>query len=183
MKSPRSSDVPAGPVVRETTMTATLDDVPDLLPARMLNEYTYCPRLFFLEWVQAEFADSADTVEGSFQHRRVDRERGTAPAPGRGEPGAGAETAEAREDPDSPQVATSLMLSDPGHGLIARIDLVEFDGTTCVPVDYKKGSVPSVPECAYEPERVQLCARASSSGPMGTTATMGSSTSPSPGRE
>lgn len=26
--------------------------VPDLLPARMLNEYAYCPRLFHLEWVQ-----------------------------------------------------------------------------------------------------------------------------------
>ena len=24
----------------------------NLLPARMLNEYAYCPRLFYLEWVQ-----------------------------------------------------------------------------------------------------------------------------------
>jgi hypothetical protein len=30
----------------------------------MLNEFTYCPRLGYLEWVQGEFADSADTVEG-----------------------------------------------------------------------------------------------------------------------
>jgi len=39
-------------------------DLP-LLPARMLNEYQYCPRLSYLEWVQGEWAESADTVEGS----------------------------------------------------------------------------------------------------------------------
>jgi hypothetical protein len=33
-----------------------------LLPARMLNEFTYCPRLAYLEWVQGEFVDSADTA-------------------------------------------------------------------------------------------------------------------------
>jgi len=27
--------------------------LPDLLPARMLNEFVYCPRLFFYEWVEA----------------------------------------------------------------------------------------------------------------------------------
>ena len=43
----------------------------DLVPARMLNEFAYCPRLAYLEWVQGEFADSVDTVEGRFQHRRV----------------------------------------------------------------------------------------------------------------
>ena len=38
---------------------------PELVPARMLNEYAYCPRLAYLEWVQGEFADSVDTIEGS----------------------------------------------------------------------------------------------------------------------
>lgn len=28
----------------------TVTELPDLVPARMLNEYVYCPRLFFLEW-------------------------------------------------------------------------------------------------------------------------------------
>ena len=45
---------------------------PDLIPARMLNEFAYCPRLAYLEWVQGEFEDSVDTVEGRFHHRRVD---------------------------------------------------------------------------------------------------------------
>ena len=35
-----------------------------LLPARMVNEYVYCPRLAYLEWVQGEWADSAERVTG-----------------------------------------------------------------------------------------------------------------------
>ena len=46
----------------------------------MLNEYAYCPRLAYLEWVQGEFDDSVDTIEGRFQHRRVDRPSGELPA-------------------------------------------------------------------------------------------------------
>lgn len=34
-------------------------DLP-LLPARMVNEYQYCPRLAYLEWVQGEWADSSE---------------------------------------------------------------------------------------------------------------------------
>ena len=47
-------------------------ELPDYLPARMVNEFAYCPRLFFYEWVEGLFAESVDTVEGSIQHRRVD---------------------------------------------------------------------------------------------------------------
>src|SRR5580700_6561260 len=51
----------------------TIQDVPDLVPARMLNEFAYCPRLAYLEWVQGEFADNLETREGRFGHRRVDQ--------------------------------------------------------------------------------------------------------------
>src|SRR5437588_714018 len=34
------------------------------LPARMVNEFQYCPRLAYLEWVQGEWAESADCVQG-----------------------------------------------------------------------------------------------------------------------
>jgi len=54
-------------------------DMP-LLPARMVNEYQYCPRLAYLEWVQGEWADSADTADGAYTHRRVDRGGGRLPA-------------------------------------------------------------------------------------------------------
>jgi CRISP-associated protein Cas1 len=38
---------------------AAPDVVPELVPARMLNEYAYCPRLFFLEWVDRLWAPSS----------------------------------------------------------------------------------------------------------------------------
>ena len=76
------------------------DDVPELVPARMLNEFCYCPRLAYLEWVQGEFADNLETREGRFKHRRVDQaDRREVPEPGRNgdegarepDPAAGAE--------------------------------------------------------------------------------------------
>lgn len=56
-------------------------EVPELLPARMVNEYVYCPRLFHLEWVGKEWAHSHDTVAGMGTHRRVDRPSGNIDAP------------------------------------------------------------------------------------------------------
>ncbi len=111
----------------------------------MLNEYTYCPRLCYMEWVQGEFAHSADTLDGRFQHRRVDRPAGDLPAPN-------------DEDAQPEKIhARSVMLSDEGLGAIARIDLVETDGARATPVDYKRGTVPDIPGHVYDPERVQLC--------------------------
>lgn len=119
--------------------------LPRLLPVRMLNEHVYCPRLFALEYLQQEWADSADTVEGRTVHRRVDQEGGRLPEPAGGE--------------EPPAVARSVLLSDEGLGLIARIDLVESEGGRVVPVDYKRGSPPDRPERAWDPERVQVCAQ------------------------
>lgn len=121
--------------------SAAASDVPELVPPRMVNEFTYCPRLFFLEWVQARFADNADTVEGRYVHRVVDKEDGKAPLPDEGE-----------------LIATrSLLLSSPTLGLTGRVDVVEGDGGKVRPVDTKRGSPPDNAERSWEPERVQLC--------------------------
>ncbi|MCG5540857.1 MULTISPECIES: CRISPR-associated endonuclease Cas4g/Cas1g [unclassified Halorhodospira] len=128
-------------------------DVP-LLPARMVNEFVYCPRLAYLEWVQGEWADSADTVQGRYGHRRVDqaqtsgrRSKDPLPAGGDAEEG---ERIHAR----------SITLSSNQIGLIAKMDLVEGNGDGEVtPVDYKRGKRPHVAKGAYEPELVQLCAQ------------------------
>ena len=42
------------------------------LPARMLNEVTYCPRLFYYEHVEGVFAHNQETVEGSLRHSQLD---------------------------------------------------------------------------------------------------------------
>ncbi|MGI6458659.1 MAG: CRISPR-associated endonuclease Cas4g/Cas1g [Candidatus Hydrogenedentales bacterium] len=140
-----------------------IQQLPDLIPARMLNEYAYCPRLCWLEWVEAEFADSADTVDGRYQHRRVDREQGSLADPDddtAGEAdGDGEKSAEPSVDDPVLTQARSVMMSDPGLGLIARIDMVEETAGVVVPVDVKRGAAPDLPEGAYEPERVQVCAQ------------------------
>lgn len=134
--------------------------VPELVPARMLNELAYCPRLFHLEWVEARFADSADTVEGRWHHRVVDRGGGSAPlvAAPSVSPG-GDDGADVGGAGDQPSVVRSLLLSSTSLGIVAKADLVEGapDGTV-VPVDYKRGRPAPVPERAWEPERMQLCA-------------------------
>ena len=117
----------------------------DLIPARMVNEFVYCPRLFYIEWVQGEFRHSVDTVEGTVVHRRVDRESGAF------------EVAEAVQLDEEWQ-ARSVLLSAPRLGLIARVDIVEGHGGKVRPVDYKKGRPGK--EGPRDPERVQLAVQA-----------------------
>lgn len=115
---------------------------PRLLPARMLNEFAYCPRLFHIEFVEGLFEDNADTVEGRSVHRRVEKKEEPLPEAG----------------PDAPPaIARSVTLSSEALGVIAKIDLLEADGAVATPVDTKRGQAPDLPEGAYEPERVQLC--------------------------
>jgi len=135
-------------------------DLPDMIPVRMLNEFTYCPRLGYLEWVEGEWASNLETMEGTFGHRRVDQ------APKRASKKTGMAndqcpkpSDESEEPPDQMIHARSLMLSAPSEGLLAKLDLLELEGMEATPVDYKRGRAPAIPEGAYEPERVQLCAQ------------------------
>ena len=158
-------------------------ELPELIPVRMLNEFAYCPRLAYLEWVQGEWRENLDTRQGTFAHRNVDRPtRSDVPVPNHnGTPdrasylgglrvvlGADATNGseQSRDDGDANESSTgeaiharSFTLSSPEEGLIARLDLLELEGEIATPVDYKRGRVPDVPEGAYEPERVQLCAQ------------------------
>ena len=123
---------------------ASEGEATNLIPARIINEYVYCPRLAYLEWVQGEWAASYDTVEGAYAHRRVDRKSGTMP------------TADDVQEDDVIH-ARSVYLSSEKLGVVAKMDLVEVEGGAVVPVDYKKGKRPHVARGAYDPERVQLC--------------------------
>ena len=78
------------------------------------------------------------------QHRRVDREDRPL------------SSAEVLADQERPRTR-SVTLSSRRLGLVAKIDMVESDGETVVPVDYKRGKRPHVAAGAYEPERVQIC--------------------------
>jgi len=122
-----------------------LPGLPETVPARMLNEFVYCPRLFHLEWVQQLFATSDDVEEGLYLHRVVDQETGDLP-----------DKSEAWDG----RVARSVSLSSPRLGLATRLDLVEDgeDGTV-VPVDYKKGH-PNKDGGAWPSDRIQSLVQA-----------------------
>src|SRR5579871_385270 len=87
-------------------------ELPDYLPARMVNEFSYCPRLFFYEWVEGVFKESSDTVEGSVQHKRVDCKPDPLP------------TSE-----NLPEIihSRSVTLSSDRLKVIAKMDLVEVE--------------------------------------------------------
>jgi CRISPR-associated protein Cas1 len=99
-------------------------ELPDYLPARMVNEFAYCPRLFFYEWVEGLFAESVDTVEGAIQHGRVDAKTTALP--------------DATDLPESIH-SRSVQLSSERLHVIAKMDLVEVEGGVATPVDYKHG--------------------------------------------
>jgi CRISPR-associated protein Cas1 len=102
----------------------TKRELPDYLPARMVNEFAYCPRLFFYEWVEGLFAESVDTVEGAIQHRGVDAKATALP--------------DAAELPQSIH-SRSVQLSSERLRVIAKMDLVEVENGVVTPVDYKHG--------------------------------------------
>jgi len=124
------------------------DDTP-LIPARMVNEFVYCPRLAYLMWTQGEWAETGDTVEGHRVHARVDRPNAPLPAP---------EALEAQEGPARDKIVSrSLTLSSTTLGVIAKLDVAEAEDGVVTPVDYKRGKRPHVAEGAHEPERIQVC--------------------------
>lgn len=119
-----------------------LSPASQLLPARMLNEFVYCPRLFYYEFVEGVFVHNADTLEGKSGHRRVDT--GGSGLPAKSSPN---DSDSARAEPELIH-SRSVQLYSEQLGVTAKLDLVEtrregedlFSSvTTVTPVEYKKG--------------------------------------------
>jgi len=141
------------------------------LPARMLNEFVYCPRLFYYEQVDGVFVKSADTEKGATIHARVDKGKGALPKPKEESPDAdekAADDSEAAQEPvktRSDEIhSRSVMLGSERLGVVAKMDLVEaaLDGdgniASVQPVDYKAGA-PRAGEDApelWDADRMQL---------------------------
>lgn len=114
----------------------------DLIPVRMLTQFAYCKRLGYMQWVQGEFADNLEVVEGKFHHRNVDVPQGRT------------------KDESSEKIhARSVLLSDQTLGIIAKLDILEIDGNNATPIEYKRGKVPDTPENAHEDHLTQICAQ------------------------
>ncbi len=125
--------------------------VPDYLPARMLNEYVYCPRLFYYMWVENVFAHNHETVEGAIRHSKID--------------GRQDELIPAGELTEENKIhSRSVTLSSDTHGLIAKMDLIEVADKTVTPVDYKRGAPRKNRDTGelevWDTDRAQLVAQA-----------------------
>ncbi len=135
-KHQRSLPLPPPPVEADTP----------LVPARIVNEWVYCPRLAYLEWIEGEWAESVDTVKGEIAHAKVDQGKGKLPS--------------SDELDNVMSKARSVTLASERLGVIAKMDVIEVKDGAVMPVDYKKGKRPHVATGAYEPERVQVCTQA-----------------------
>ena len=127
-------------------MSAT-KEIPDLIPVRMLVQYTYCKRLAYMEWIQGEFAYNTEVLDGKYKHKNVDK------------PSKRTKSTTTTDDTKEVIHARSAMLSDPTLGLIAKMDLLEIDGDVATPVEYKRGTVPKTSTNTYPDHVVQVCAQ------------------------
>jgi len=97
------------------------------LPVRRLHNFAYCPRLFYLQWVENLFVENGDTIEGQHVHRNVDK------------PTVLDENEKASALPEGARLR-SLRLESIFLGLTGVIDLVEERNGIIRLVDFKKGA-------------------------------------------
>jgi CRISP-associated protein Cas1 len=95
------------------------------MPVRRLHNFLYCPRLFYLQWVEDLFVENAETASGSAVHKRVDD-----PSHLRDQDLDLAERAALR----------SVAVESETLGLTGVVDLIEDTGNGRELLDYKRGS-------------------------------------------
>ncbi|HLJ94135.1 MAG TPA: CRISPR-associated endonuclease Cas1 [Gemmataceae bacterium] len=118
----------------------------DLIPVRALNQATYCPRLYFLQYVDAVVPVNEHIEGGLFDHRRVN------------DPDLANRT---RKDGDT-RSTRSVTLSSERLGITAVLDVIEEKGGVAYPVETKHGSAPRDGEgrpSVWDNDAVQLCAQ------------------------
>ncbi|MBA4192007.1 MAG: CRISPR-associated protein Cas1, partial [Planctomycetaceae bacterium] len=119
----------------------------DPIPVRALNQVTYCPRLYYLQYVDAVMPVNQHVEGGLFDHRRVDspelknktrNDRGTATSRG-------------------------IALSSETLGITGVLDVIEEKNGEQYPVETKHGSAPHDDDgkpTVWDNDAVQLCAQA-----------------------
>jgi CRISPR-associated protein Cas1 len=126
-------------------MTATADA--QLIPVRALNQVTYCPRLYYLQYVDSVMPTNEHVEGGLFDHRRVDDpELANRP----------------RKDGDAVKTR-GAQLSSEALGITGVLDQIEEKNDELYPVETKHGGAPrdeSGRATAWDNDAVQLCAQA-----------------------
>jgi CRISP-associated protein Cas1 len=121
-------------------------DQPDLIPLRALNQVTYCPRLYYLEYVESVMPINEYVEDGLFQHRRVN------------DP---ALANRARREGDVVRTR-SVSLSSERLGITGKLDLLEEQADVACPIETKRSAAPkdeAGEPSFYENDAIQLCAQ------------------------
>jgi CRISPR-associated protein Cas1 len=121
-------------------------DSPDLIPVRALNQVTYCPRLYYLEYVESVMPTNEHVEDGLFQHRRVN------------DPDLANRT---RKDGDTLHTR-SISVSSTRLGLSGKLDLLEQRAGETYPIEYKRSAAPTGEggrPTVWDNDAVQLCAQ------------------------
>jgi CRISP-associated protein Cas1 len=158
---PLTATEPAAPGPTVEVKVDRREGEPQQIPARMLNEFVYCQRLFYYEFVEGVFVESADTLRGGALHQRVDSGTGALPKAKRkaeadkpkGEEKTGdAESTSKEAETQNAEPETihsrSVQMGSERLGVVAKMDLVEtkaekedlFTALEVCPVDYKAGA-------------------------------------------
>jgi len=104
-----------------------------MTPLRGLNEFVYCPRLFHLMYVQEQFEENVDTLEGSAAHRkRLTKTKAGSIAKGEGDASA----------PWPNDLVRKLSLSSDALGIVGKFDVVIEESGELIPVEVKRGAAP-----------------------------------------
>lgn len=125
-------------------MTATTAEP---IPVRALNQVTYCPRLYYLQYVDCVMPTNQHVEAGLHEHRRVD------------DPDL---ALRARKD-GCVTATRGVALASERLGITAVLDLVEEKDGELYPVETKHGSAPrdeAGQPTTWDNDAVQLCAQA-----------------------
>lgn len=165
---PEVANLPAATLPEGAGQKGRAEAEPQQIPARMMNEFVYCQRLFYYEFVEGVFVESADTLRGDAIHKRVDSGNGALPAAKKkskaekptieDQPAATVDTSTKETEAQNSEPETihsrSVQMGSERLGIVAKMDLVEARAAQAnesvkedlltvlevCPVDYKAGS-------------------------------------------
>jgi CRISP-associated protein Cas1 len=118
----------------------------ELVPVRALNQFSYCQRLYWLEYVEGLMVINEHVEDGVIKHKRVDDAK-TAGRP--------------RKEREAIHTR-SVSLASEQLGLTGKLDLVEEKGSAVYPVEYKRSAAPTNADgqpSYWENDAIQLCAQ------------------------
>lgn len=107
------------------------------IQVRGLNEFTFCPRLFYFIYVDEIFIDNSDTIEGSRQHSRQSKKFLSKSKDNE------QEIEEKDEENPWEQIPKNLKFGDSELGLVGVLDAIEEENAYFAPVESKHSHSPS----------------------------------------